>query len=168
MDEQIVNEVAAKLSLVYSFAMMGAYNLFHPHDLGTGAELTVTELHTLTMIAEHPGLCVSDVAHMWNRTPGAASRNVDRLQQRGYIEKRKLPGNQKTIRLFPTEEGLRLAGLSREADLERIRRVMEPMLERHTMEEIRTFFDVLTDANELIGMIWAPRAGADHEERTNL
>lgn len=157
MDERMIDEVVSNMGLIYSFAMMGAYNMFNPRDLGTGEELTVIEIHTLSMIVQHPGICISDVAHMWNRTPGAASRNVDRLQQKGYIEKRKLPGNQKTIRLFPTEAGAHLAELSRKADRERISMVMESMLKRHTPEEIRTFFSVLSDANELIGMIWAPR-----------
>ena len=46
----------------------------------------------------------------------AASRNVERLQAKGDIEKKKLDGNSKTIHLYATSSGLELADKHREFD----------------------------------------------------
>ena len=103
---------------VYRFVMYASDDYNTPHDYGTGSILNRVEMHTLAMIAAAPGICITDVARMWNRTLGAASKNVNRLCSKGYVEKRKLPGNDKTIHLHPTPEGEKLAKLHRQFDLE--------------------------------------------------
>ena len=77
---------------VYRFVMCSMDDYNAVHDYGTGKVLNMVEMHTLSMIADDPGLRVTDVAKMWNRTLGAASKNVNKLCVKGYVEKKKLPG----------------------------------------------------------------------------
>lgn len=117
-------------------------------DYGNGELLTMVEIHTLTLIAQSPGLRITDAAQQLERTLGAVSRNVDRLQRKGYLEKRKLPGNQKNICLFPTPTGEALAEAHLAFDQNYIRSTGQHILSRHTEEELHTFFAVLRTLNE--------------------
>lgn len=150
MDEKLLNEIMPEMDLIYQFILTGSDNMARPHDYGTGEVLNMVEMHTLAMIEESPGICISEIARLWNRTLGAASRNVDKLQNKGYIEKKKLTGNNKTVRLYPTEKGKYLAELHKQFDDEKIRRITEQVLNCHTPEEIRAFFSVLKQLAELI------------------
>lgn len=139
-----------EMNLIYQFILTGSDNMGRPLDYGTGKILNMVEMHTLSMISESPGICISEIARLWNRTLGAASRNVDKLQNKGYIEKKKIKGNNKTIRLYPTEKGQKLAELHKQFDDKKIRSLTEEVLKLHTPEEIKAFFSVLKQLTELI------------------
>lgn len=128
---------------VYTFVGVGMEVLRQPHDYGTGELLSMVEMHTLDRIAETPGLRVSDIAQLWNRTLGAASRNVDRLQSKGLVEKVKLPDNQKNVRVYPTEKGRELSRLHREYDRQELDELARTLLAVHPVEELATFYRVL-------------------------
>lgn len=152
MEQQKGPELEAYISLaenVYRFVMESVDAYSTPRDYGTGDILNMVEIHTLSLIADQPGLCVTDVAKMWNRTLGAASRNVNRLCAKGLVRKEKLPGNDKTVHIYPTERGERLAKLHRAYDREQIAHVKDYLLTRHTEEELRHFHDVVVSWTEM-------------------
>lgn len=128
---------------VYRFVLCSMDNYSAVHDYGTGKVLNMVEMHTLSMIAEQPGLRVTDVAKLWNRTLGAASKNISKLCSKGLIEKKKLPGNDKTIHLYPTERGKEIARLHRQYDRRQIADTLRFFLSLHTEEELRTFHRVI-------------------------
>lgn len=121
-----------------------------PRDYGTGKILNMVEVHTLSMIAQTPGITPTEIAQRWNRTLSAASRNIDRLQRKGYIRKEFHPGNRKTIHLYPTDQGAGLALLHTQYDTTTARQVAAALLERHSVEELRTFFSILENLTEII------------------
>ena len=136
-------KLLAAADQLYRFVMTVGDDLGAAHDYGTGKILNVVEMHTLALIAEQPGICVTEVASLWNRTRGAASRNVNRLASKGYVVKRKLPGDDKRIHLYPTQAGCRLAELHRRYDRERQTATLTRLLACHTPEELEIFFRVL-------------------------
>lgn len=133
---------------VYTFVGVAMEGLKRPRDYGSGELLSMVEMHTLEKIAETPGLRVSDIARLWNRTLGAASRNVDRLQSKGCVEKVKLPDNLKNVRVYPTERGKELARLHRDYDRRELDTLARTMLEKHSPEELSAFFRVLHSLRE--------------------
>lgn len=133
---------------VYRFVMCSMDNYSAVHDYGTGEILNMVEIHTLSMIANNPGLRVTDVAKMWNRTLGAASKNVNKLCGKGYVEKKKLPGNDKAVHLYPTEAGRQLAALHREYDRKHIADLLQYLFARHSEEELLTYHRVLCSSIE--------------------
>lgn len=145
-----LEEVVAKADLIYDFVQTGAENINSIHVCENGEVMSMVQMHTLTMVYDNPGLCVSDVAKMWGHTLGAASRNIDRLQKKGYIEKRKLEGNNKEVRLYATESGKELAAKHKENDKKTIERMFTKGLEKHSAEEIDSFFKVLETLGKLI------------------
>lgn len=128
---------------IYSFAFCMHDYMKIPRDYGTGEILNMVEIHTLSMIADHPGICVSDVARQWNRTTSAASRNINKLEQKGYVIKKKLDGNDKNVHLFPTSTGLHLANLHSEFDKNGKRMFMEFVKKRCTDKDVEIFNNTL-------------------------
>lgn len=150
MNEKIMEKITSRMDILYRFILFGTDTMFCKNDYGTGEVLNVVEIHTLTMIADNPGICISDVARLWNRTLGAASRNVDKLKSKGYVEKKKLNGNNKTIRLYPTEKGKELSLLHKEFDRNKIRKAAEKILQTHTPDEVEGFFSIMQDLTEIM------------------
>lgn len=136
-------EYLQTIEQLYTFVMCSMDSYMIPHDYGDGRVLSMIEIHTLGMIAENPGICITDVAKMWNRTLGAASKNVNKLQKKGYIVKKKLPGNNKNIHLYPTEEGQYLAELHKKYDKEENEKTLQELMARHSKEELSGFKAVL-------------------------
>lgn len=141
--------VANWMEEVYTFTGVAMEALRHPHDYGTGELVSMVEMHTLDRIAETPGMRVSDIARLWSRTLGAASRNVDRLQSKGLVEKVKLPDNQKNVRVYPTEKGRELSRLHRAYDRRELDELARVMLEKYSVEELETFYRVLHSLREV-------------------
>lgn len=128
---------------VFQFTLYASDEYSAPTDYGTGKELDMVQVHTLSMIADNPGICVSEVAKMWNRTRGAASKNVQRLCDKGYVEKRKLEGDDKTVHLYPTESGMVLHELHKQYDLKHALATVEHLRTYHSEEDLLTFYKVL-------------------------
>lgn len=128
---------------IYRFVMLVMDNMKRPRDYGTGEVLNMVEIHTISMIAKNPGICVSEIAKQWNRTLGAASRNVDRLLAKGYVEKRKTDNNGKTIHLYVTERGQQLAERHHAYDLEMACKFYEFIRAKYNDHDIETFRAVL-------------------------
>lgn len=108
MNSMELNQLCQWADDLYQFVMVMMDHMKQPRDYGTGKILNMVEIHTLSMISESPGICISDVAKRWNRTLSAASRNIDRLAAKGYVEKKKTDGNGKTVHLYLTEKGQNL------------------------------------------------------------
>ena len=128
---------------VHQFIVSTSEDNHLPRDCGNGRFLNMVEIHTLELISVRPGICVTEVAKVWNRTLAAASKNVNRLCEKGYVEKRKHPGNDKTVHLYPTEAGMELARDHMQSDRKQLSDVMDILSKKHTDEELQTFHRVL-------------------------
>ena len=128
---------------LYQFVTDVTEHMRMTHDYGSGDVLNMVEMHTLSLIAEQPGISVGQVARHWKRTMSAASRNVDRLVSKGYVSKQKLDGNEKTVHLFPTEDGRRVAELHRAYDEKELRRFADYMGKQCSLEDMENFDRVM-------------------------
>ena len=148
MDELNTQTLSSWSEEMYDFVMAIMDHIKKPHDYGTGVILNMVEMHTLALIADHPGISVGEVAKHWNRTMSAASRNVDRLETKGYIEKKKLNGNAKTIHLFATPEGQILAEKHREFDERELELFAQFIRQRCTLDDLQRFNHVMKIVQE--------------------
>lgn len=57
-------------------------------DYGNGDKMNMAEIHTLSLISDNPGISVSGVSKMWNRTLSAASQNINKLAKKNLIKKK--------------------------------------------------------------------------------
>lgn len=147
--EQYQTCVREWMEELYTFVGIAMETLKRPRDYGTGELFSMVEMRTLDKIAETPGMRVSDIARLWSRTLGAASRNVDRLQGKGLVDRVKLPDNQKNVRVYPTEKGRELCRLHRAYDRRELDGLARTMLEKYSVEELEIFYRVLRSLREV-------------------
>ena len=148
-----INRIYASLSpradLVYSFVTAYSTYINELHDYGTGMLINMVEVHTLTMITDHPGITVNELSKMWNRTKGAVSQNVKKLAQKGLIQRFRDKEDGRQIHLHPTEEGEKLTLAHKAYDNIDIMQTQHDLLQMCTVEEIDAFYKVLEAYLEL-------------------
>jgi DNA-binding MarR family transcriptional regulator len=76
-----------------------------PIDHGTGHLLYASEINTLEIIGNQPGINVTEVAKAKGVTKGAASQTVKKLEEKKLITKSKSPENDKLVILKLTSKG---------------------------------------------------------------
>ncbi len=136
-------EIAEAMEQVYTFVMVSHDVFAHVHDYGGRDKMNMAEIHTLSLIADNPGISVSGVSEMWHRTLSAASQNVNKLCKKGLVEKRKENGDRKTLHLYATEQGEALSQLHKAFDRERISNVLKSLSENFTKKQLYTFLEVV-------------------------
>lgn len=135
---------------IYQFVLMYNSYIFSTHDYGLGIPLTMIESHTLTYIEDHAGITVTELAVYWNRTKGAISQTVSRLEKLELINKCKEGGNAKSVHLYPTELGVQLSKAHKLYDTVDIAKTMGELREECSAEEIEAFYKVLGVYNKVI------------------
>lgn len=143
MEQAFIDAFQANTDRMMSFVMLSSDYISHKNEYSPDHELTMVEMHTLAKIAEDPGICISQIARQWNRTLGAVSQIVNSLHKKGYIEKKKLPGNNKTIHLYPTESGEILAAEHQKIDRIGWQKTLDHVLKYHSVEELQHFLSVM-------------------------
>lgn len=126
-----------------------------PIDYGTGEQYNAVEVHTLSYIADYPGISASEIARDWNRTKGAVSQIIKKLEKRGLIYREKKVGNDKTVCLYVTEAGAELDRFHREYDSRNYRGFLDLMKQHFSDERIEDAFEVMDGWIEL-SKNWIP------------
>ncbi len=139
-----------RADLLFDFAVAYADNANLTRSFGGEGEYSPTEVHMIARIAENPDITVTELARRSNRTKGAVSQVVKRLEEKGLVEKRKAEVNCSRTLLRATEAGLRLNQYHLEHYRKRIE-VLESALEaRAGREALDQFYDVLAHLYELM------------------
>lgn len=112
-------------------------------DYGTGETYSMTEVHMLTRIADHPGITVTELSQRGNRTKSAISQVVKRLEEKGLVEKRKAADNGSRTLLYATPSGQQLSDFHKAYDVEH-GTAFDAMLAAEKGEEaVEQFYEVL-------------------------
>ena len=69
--------------------------------------LTQPEIHTVAIIGDKEGIGVTELAKIRGITKGAVSQMVDKLVEKGLVEKRENPHSKAAISLYLTRTGIR-------------------------------------------------------------
>jgi DNA-binding MarR family transcriptional regulator len=140
---EISKKTYLKADLLYEFVIKYSDMMRETHDYGSGELLNMIEIHLLTYIDQNPGITVSQLARMWNRTKGSISQQVKKLEMNGYIQKVKHDTNGKLILLYATPSGKKLSAEHMHYDIVDIMQTMRLLLRNCTMEEIDAFYRVI-------------------------
>ncbi|MBQ3588201.1 MAG: MarR family transcriptional regulator [Oscillospiraceae bacterium] len=128
----------------YVFAIFYERYINQLRDYGNGVLINMVEVHTLTMIADQPGITVNELAKQWRRTKGAVSQNVKKLSRKGLIRKERSEKDSRNVHLYVTELGQELADLHKKYDVEEVLKLRNDLLKDCTQQELDTFYKVLT------------------------
>jgi DNA-binding MarR family transcriptional regulator len=135
--------LSKRADLLYSFVETYNDYINGSRDYGTGLMISMVEVHILTLIHDHPGTTVSDLAGMWNRTKSAVSQNISKLEKKGLIFRERDEKNAKVMHLYVTDEGETLTMAHKAFDISDIKKTQDALAEECAPEEIRSFYKVL-------------------------
>ena len=88
-------------NLMTAFAEQDAQSRY----FGTDTLLHHSEIHLLAFLKQHPDLHQAQAARMLGLTRGAVSQTVKRLEQKGFLLKRKDPNNHRRMLICLTQKG---------------------------------------------------------------
>jgi DNA-binding MarR family transcriptional regulator len=145
-------ELDEKANIIYKFVMIYSDYIKTARDYGTGEIINMMEVHTLTVIEENPGITVTEVALEWNRTKGAVSQILSKLEKRGLIIRKKEAGNAKTVHLYVTDKGKILSNAHKDYDIKELTWADKTLHKSFTTEEINAFYTVMQKYTELMEM----------------
>lgn len=103
------------------------------------------ERHLLISINDSHGITNVELASALGRTPGAITQIIVKLEQKGLVERVKHKDNAKTVHIYPTPAGVRLAISYQAQEIINMRRMLYDIQTRHSQEEIDTFWNVMSD-----------------------
>ena len=135
---------AEKSELLHRFAEKLNQYFATARDYGSDMNVTMAEVHILTSIADAPGVTGAELASLKKKTPSAISQVLKRLENENLIERRPHPTHGKKYCLYVTESGKRLSELHKNWDVAHIRHTLENLLRLCSIEEINTFFRVIS------------------------
>ena len=142
--DRVYAQLSPRADLVYSFVSI--YNSYINEKRiygGVGPEINMVEVHTLTMISDTPGITVSELSKMWNRTKGAVSQNVAKLEKKGLITRKQNDEDGRIAHLYATETGQRLSTAHKMYDNLDIMQTQQELLAECTIEQLDAFYKVL-------------------------
>ncbi len=112
-------------------------------DYGSGTYFYRVEIHILSTISDEPGITVTQLAAKWDRTKGAISQIVKKLEKKGYLYRRKDASDGKVIKLYVTDEGRRHVEAHKRFDSITYRVFMEHLEKTVPKEHIEHFYEVM-------------------------
>lgn len=113
------------------------------HDYGNGELYSAIEMHILEKIYFNPGITVSEIAKMSNRTRSAISQSVSKLEAKGLITKTPQEYHGKRISLWPTAQGKQLTKLHIKYDDEHTEEFFSSIAEHYSSEQLDAFFKIM-------------------------
>lgn len=154
-NDEIINSTYATLNAkyqnLYQFVMNYSEYIYSKHDyLENQRPLTMLEVHTLSYIEDNPGVTATQLITYWNKTKGAISQILSKLEKEELITKQTTATNAKTKHLYITEKGRAISKSHKIFDILDTNRTMSQILEHCTSAEVDTFFKVITAYNEVI------------------
>ena len=134
---------AEKSEVIYRFVtLQNIYNNL-PKDFGGNTFLSSVEINTLKSIEDQPGITVTELASADGKTKGAASQIVKKLEQRGFVYRKRCPIDGKRALLHVNEEGRRLSLLHKKHSLNDMKSILNHLLEKFEVNEVDIFFKII-------------------------
>lgn len=131
--QNMVNNLNEKVDIIYKHQSLLSDYSSTPRDYGTGYLTTEVEMHTLGFIHDHDGINAAQLAIYTNRTKGAISQLLSKLESKGLIKRVHEPSNKRIQKLYLTEEGQRTYDIHRAYDRAAMLEMINTLLQDCTM-----------------------------------
>ncbi|MDR1972884.1 MAG: MarR family transcriptional regulator [Treponema sp.] len=141
--DKVYKELSLRATEIYRFVARFYNHMQHPRDYGTGEIISMVEIHALSAIDDAPGITASELTVEFERTKGAISQTIAKLEKQGYIYRETTKENAKTVHLYTTQKGRALSIAHKKSDKKNIRKSVIELLKFCSPEEIDTFLKVI-------------------------
>lgn len=108
-----------------------------------GTELTMMEIRVIMIIGDYPGITATQLGYYWNRSRGAISQILKKIEAKGFIYKEKSETDEKVFRLYTTDWGMEIIYNFVANDFEDSTHIVKSLLEVCSVEELRAFYKVI-------------------------
>lgn len=98
-----------------------------PRKYSTDDDIYMIEMHLLDAIGRNEGISITELGNLVKRTPGAISQLVNKLEKKGFLEKRIDTGTPKVRNLYLTSKGWKAFDFHKQLDRENYSRVLEEL-----------------------------------------
>lgn len=140
--ERVMKYDSYKMSTIVE--LMNAHNTFtEARDFGTGEKYHTVEIHIMSYIADNPGITVTELACDWNRTKGAISQIIKKLETKDLIFRQKDRGNNKNVYLYVTEKGKILDEAHKKYDNKNYKDFLNELQKHYSEKKIQELFEML-------------------------
>lgn len=114
-------------------------------------DLSIKEMHTIEAIGLSGKLSSNEIAKNLNITPGTVSVSVQKLVNKGYVERVKLKEDRRVVRLKLTRKGKLLYRLHHKFHMDMVDRATEGLDEQSVeslIQGLKNIYDFLIDLKE--------------------
>ena len=140
---QLYAQLSPRADMEYMFAIFYGRYMNKLRDYGNGMLINMVEVHTLTMIADQPGITANELAKQWRRTKGAVSQNRAKLEEKGLICKKRSENDSRNLHLYVTSQGQELSDLHKRYDVDDLLSLRSYLLSQCSEDELESFYKVL-------------------------
>ena len=140
---QVLRRVNHRAGALYDFLMVAGGLVNHAEIVSHGHHLTILEVRIIMLIKDFPGTTATDICKRWNRTRGAISQMLKKIEQKGFIYKEKDSQNDRVYCLYVTDWGVDAVNEFTIKDFQDDTYIVRHLLESCTEEELRAFYKVI-------------------------
>lgn len=148
--DKVYQQLNQRADLVYDFVIRYYSYIYANHGYGSGHEFTMMEIHTLTHIADNPGVTITELARIWCKTKSAVSQTVKKLVDQDLVVRQCKENNSKTVLLFPTDKGKGISNVHKAYDVADITQTTNHLLTHCGKADLEAFYRVLAVYTELL------------------
>ena len=143
MSRQLLRQIWEAQDTAYD--LMSEYDSL-PHYYGS-VVLYQAEAYIVNLVGRHPGITVTQLAEILNKTTSACSQIVRKLRAKGFVEQTRNPGNNRFYNLELTEAGAKVFQAHINFNQQCQEKTFD-LLEGFTDEELLTHLKVQQKLNE--------------------
>lgn len=147
---QVLRKINHQTGDLFDFVMVVSGMIGAIRMEANGTELTMMEIRTIMMIGEHPGITATQMCGYWNRSRGAVSQILKKVEGKGFIYKEKSQTDEKVYHLYATDQGMQVIYNFVANDFEDTTNIIGSLLKTCTVEELRAFYRVMNCYREAL------------------
>ena len=152
--EPAINDLYRKLNeraeLIYEFVILYYNYIYTNHNYGYEQMFTMMEIHTLTHIEDNPGVTITELSKIWQKTKSAVSQTVKKLVDNGFVERKHKENNYKSVLLYVTEKGRQLSNVHKAYDVADITQTTGLLIAQCGEKDVEAFYRVLQAYTSLL------------------
>lgn len=140
---QVMRRIGHQAGGLYDFVLIVGGLLNNVEIVSHGHKLTMLEMRIIMLINEHPGIAATDICKRWNRTRGAISQMLKKIEEKGFIYREKSEQDDRVVGLFVTDWGFEAVNEYTIQDFRDGTHIMGHLLEKCDEDELRAFYKVI-------------------------
>nr|WP_245250847.1 MarR family transcriptional regulator [Youngiibacter multivorans] len=118
----------------------------------------MNEAHVLTDIVDNPGITVTELAKLWEKTTSALSQTVRKLINRDMIYRVNSKEDAKVFMLYPTQKAFEFNIAHKEFDVIDTIKTNKRLMKKFNPEELAIGYNVMKEFTDILREVKAKEA----------